>query len=245
MLSEHAVSTPFAINIVMSLLRIFSRGLAVLLLIGLDSILLAQQPPDLTASIELLGTPTSGTNLNGRDRSVWDLQFFDGRIYLGSGNTTTNPGKNIVWSYSPATGAFTNELLVHILHRVLKALDVPTNCPRHRHLTNHSPIRPNRSRTTFAATGDSRPPGSYTTQGIKGTRPQGRKPRDVAFYSRYGDGLLAAALTQPDWNRAIDDLEAQLTDRLQASDSYDTFNQWLKDQERDARKIIYEYLAAL
>ena len=40
----------------------------------------------------------------------------------------------------------------------LQALDVPTNYPRHHHLTNHEPIRPNCSRMTFTATGDSRPP---------------------------------------------------------------------------------------
>ena len=72
-----------------------------------------QTLPDLTSSVTVLGNPMQGTNLSGRNRSVWDLQFFDNRIYLGSGNTTTNPGKNIVWSFSPATGEFTNELLAN------------------------------------------------------------------------------------------------------------------------------------
>ena len=52
-----------------------------------------------------------GTNLTGRQRSIWDLQWFDDRLYLGSGNTTTNPGSNILWSYSPTLGTINNEFL--------------------------------------------------------------------------------------------------------------------------------------
>ena len=65
---------------------------------------------DLTSTVALLGNPTEGSNLSGRNQSVWDLQFFDGRIYMGSGNTTTNPGTNKLWSYNPDGLDFTSEL---------------------------------------------------------------------------------------------------------------------------------------
>ncbi|MGF1531447.1 MAG: cadherin repeat domain-containing protein [Puniceicoccaceae bacterium] len=68
---------------------------------------------DVTDSIQRIGNPHVGTNLSGRARSNWDLQWFDGRLYLGAGNTTTNPGSNRVWSFSPTTGLFTNELLAN------------------------------------------------------------------------------------------------------------------------------------
>jgi len=65
---------------------------------------------DVTGSVQLLGNPTEGGNLSGREQSVWDLQAFEGKIYLGSGNTTTNPGRNDIWSYDPIADSFDNEL---------------------------------------------------------------------------------------------------------------------------------------
>ena len=46
------------------------------------------------------------TGLTGRALNVWDLQAFDGKVYLGGGNTTTNPGPLNVWAYDVAGGGF-------------------------------------------------------------------------------------------------------------------------------------------
>lgn len=85
-----------------------------LLFIGLALLFpLQTQALDVTSSIEFLGNPTEGTNLNGRAQSVWDLQAFDGRLYLGHGNTTTNPGSNALWSFTPGSDTFANELTIN------------------------------------------------------------------------------------------------------------------------------------
>lgn len=64
---------------------------------------------DVTDSIELLGNPSEGSNLSGMNQSVWDLQEFDGRIYLGGGNTTNNKGRVDIWSYDPGSVTFSEE----------------------------------------------------------------------------------------------------------------------------------------
>ncbi|MEO1235905.1 MAG: hypothetical protein AAFX76_03860 [Planctomycetota bacterium] len=52
--------------------------------------------------------------LSGRARNVWDLQAHQGKVYLGGGNTTTNPGPINLWAFDHAAGAFgaTPELVV-------------------------------------------------------------------------------------------------------------------------------------
>ncbi|MEM8782864.1 MAG: hypothetical protein AAGE65_08390 [Planctomycetota bacterium] len=44
--------------------------------------------------------------LSGRARNVWDLQSHQGKVYLGGGNTTTNPGPINLWAFDHAAGAF-------------------------------------------------------------------------------------------------------------------------------------------
>lgn len=47
---------------------------------------------DLTTKIQLLGNVPVTEGMTGRARNIWDLQKYQNRIYLGYGNTTTNPG---------------------------------------------------------------------------------------------------------------------------------------------------------
>lgn len=90
---------------------------------------------DVTASVELLGNPTEGSNLRDRNQSVWDLQVFEGRVYLGGGNTTVNPGRNDIWAYHPATEKFVNEFdninseAIEVLRVIDDRLYVPASDP--------------------------------------------------------------------------------------------------------------------
>jgi hypothetical protein len=70
--------------------------------------------------VETLGNPVSqrwdGQHLYARN--VWDLQAFDGRIYIGSGNASNdgpapNAGPVDIWSYDPKSGRFQNEFLAN------------------------------------------------------------------------------------------------------------------------------------
>ena len=44
--------------------------------------------------------------LTGRALNAWDLQAFDGKVYLGGGDTTSNPGPLNLWAFDLALGAF-------------------------------------------------------------------------------------------------------------------------------------------
>ncbi|NWF80155.1 MAG: hypothetical protein HXY37_08920 [Chloroflexi bacterium] len=66
---------------------------------------------DVTASVERLGAPfTTGSFA----RNVWDMQSFNGRIYLAHGNSANsgpdaNAGPIPVWYYDPASQKFVNQ----------------------------------------------------------------------------------------------------------------------------------------
>jgi hypothetical protein len=66
-----------------------------------------QPTSDVTASIQKLGNPFSDKAVYGRN--VWDMQLFNGRIYMGHGDTNSNVGPVPIWSYSPSSQSFTNE----------------------------------------------------------------------------------------------------------------------------------------
>ena len=42
-------------------------------------------------------------------RNVWDMQFYNGKIYLGHGDSSGNSGNTPIWSLDPKSGTFTNE----------------------------------------------------------------------------------------------------------------------------------------
>jgi len=59
--------------------------------------------------------PVGSTYANAR--TVWDVEAYDGKIYIGCGNYDSNAGSNVgdlpVYSYDPATETWTKEYNVH------------------------------------------------------------------------------------------------------------------------------------
>lgn len=69
---------------------------------------------DVTSSIEKLGQPFKG---GPYARNVWDMQVYDGKIYLGSGNSSNsgpspNAGPVPIVYYDPASSKFVTEKVV-------------------------------------------------------------------------------------------------------------------------------------
>jgi hypothetical protein len=86
--------------------------------------------------IQCLGNPMANDRKKGRARNVWDLQAFEGKIYLGGGSTTENAGPIHVWTYLPASSQFQKEYTVQEeaieLYRVFGGnLYIPAADPRH------------------------------------------------------------------------------------------------------------------
>lgn len=59
--------------------------------------------------------PVGSTYANAR--TVWDVEAYDGKIYIGCGNYDSNAGSNVgdlpVYSYNPTTKSWTKEYTVH------------------------------------------------------------------------------------------------------------------------------------
>ena len=62
------------------------------------------------AKIRLLGNIPEEVGLTGRDRNIWDLAVYRDKLYLGYGNTTTNPGPLDLYSYDLITDEWHNEI---------------------------------------------------------------------------------------------------------------------------------------
>ncbi|KAI9031482.1 hypothetical protein DFJ74DRAFT_764544 [Hyaloraphidium curvatum] len=73
--------------------------------------------PDVTSELEVLGNPTEARWPDGESvyaRNPWSLRAFQGRIYIGSGNSNDdgpapNAGPVDLWVYDPAAGKFSSE----------------------------------------------------------------------------------------------------------------------------------------
>ena len=65
-----------------------------------------------SSKIIQLGNPSADDGLTGRALNVWDLQVFDGKIYIAGGSTVHNTGPTNVWAYNPVTKTFENEYTV-------------------------------------------------------------------------------------------------------------------------------------
>lgn len=98
----------------------FSLHVSAALLAASLSIAAADSKPD-AVSVRRIGNPFLQTRLNSTDlryaRNVWDMHLWDGRIYLGHGNSSNlgpavNAGPVDVISYDPATGGFATEFSV-------------------------------------------------------------------------------------------------------------------------------------
>ena len=98
---------------------------------------------DVTAAVERLGNPFTGRypgDANIYPRNVWDMQLFEGRIYLGSGNSANsgpaaNAGPVDVWAFDLHTDQFVNEYTVAEeqldVYRILNGrLVIPGRDPR-------------------------------------------------------------------------------------------------------------------
>lgn len=98
----------------MNKVRIFLSLIACLVLstgpVGMQSALAV----DVTDRVVCLGQPFQG---GAFARNVWDMQVFDGRVYIGSGNylnngPSANAGPVPVICYNPQTGQFVKEFSV-------------------------------------------------------------------------------------------------------------------------------------
>jgi len=63
-------------------------------------------------TIALIGNKMAEDGQRGHARNVWDLQLYQGKVYVGGGSTTQNTGPINVWAYDPATGQFDREFVV-------------------------------------------------------------------------------------------------------------------------------------
>ncbi|MEL6910013.1 MAG: hypothetical protein AAGK10_00270 [Cyanobacteria bacterium J06555_3] len=77
--------------------------------IAIGGFWLAQRP---VAKVERLGNPLREDGQTDRALNVWDLQTYDGKIYLAGGSTVTNPGPINVWAYDPQQADFVKEYQV-------------------------------------------------------------------------------------------------------------------------------------
>jgi hypothetical protein len=63
-------------------------------------------------SIVRLGNPLLADGKTDRALNVWDLQVFNGKIYLGGGSSVENAGPINVWAYNTETQSFEKEYTV-------------------------------------------------------------------------------------------------------------------------------------
>jgi hypothetical protein len=70
------------------------------------------QNNEIKNSVVRLGNPLAADGKKGRALNVWDLQVFDGKVYIGGGNANTNAGPINVWAYDPTRKNFIKEYSV-------------------------------------------------------------------------------------------------------------------------------------
>ncbi|MEL6927311.1 MAG: hypothetical protein AAFO95_01595 [Cyanobacteria bacterium J06600_6] len=61
---------------------------------------------------EWLGNPLREDGQKNRALNVWDMQVFDGKVYVAGGSTVTNSGPINVWAYNPQSQEFDREYTV-------------------------------------------------------------------------------------------------------------------------------------
>ncbi|MGY6631139.1 MAG: hypothetical protein ACXIUL_09055 [Wenzhouxiangella sp.] len=65
--------------------------------------------PDWTERLVDLGNKPAESRQRGDSRNVWDLQAFDGRVYLGMGSTARDTGPIPVWAWDHEKNAWIDE----------------------------------------------------------------------------------------------------------------------------------------
>lgn len=85
-----------------------------LFLITVSVVILAssQEVVNLPKSVHYLGNPMSDDGQTNVALNVWDMQVFNGKIYLAGGSTQENTGPINVWAYNPQTVTFDKEYTV-------------------------------------------------------------------------------------------------------------------------------------
>ena len=100
------------------LLKYRSRLIALLVAIVTLTVAIVSFAPlpiksiEVQPEVQLLGNPLLEDGHQGHALNVWDLQSFDGKIYLAGGSTVSNSGPINVWAYSPNSQKFTKEYTV-------------------------------------------------------------------------------------------------------------------------------------
>ena len=120
-----------------------TRLLTLMVALTFASIETVAESADLTSQVRLLGNPSRARySASSRiyARNVWDMQRMDGRIYLGSGNSSnqapaSNAGPVDVWYWDSQTQAFENDITIPQeqldLFRIIEGkLTTPAHDPR-------------------------------------------------------------------------------------------------------------------
>jgi len=108
-------------------------GLATIAMIGCDDLVAPDPAPDVTADIVVIAQPFASKPAYARN--VWDMQLYNGRIYLGHGDSQDNHGPITIWSLQPGSGVLTAEFetseeQVDIFRVLDGTLYVPGHDPR-------------------------------------------------------------------------------------------------------------------
>ncbi len=71
---------------------------------GVDFLAKIENCPD--SLIEILGNIPKDSGINGKARNIWDLQLYEGEIYIGFGSTIQNTGPTPLWVFNPIINKF-------------------------------------------------------------------------------------------------------------------------------------------
>lgn len=80
-----------------------------LLVTGLGAAGLSPAQAAIPALVQVGANPAAASQTSAMGKSVSDMEVFQGRVYLGSGDWVANTGPTPIYSYDPTTGAFTRE----------------------------------------------------------------------------------------------------------------------------------------
>ena len=69
-------------------------------------------PIESNSVVQRLGNPLLEDGYSDRALNIWDLQAFEGKIYLGGGSTVSNAGPINVWAYDSNSQKFVREYTV-------------------------------------------------------------------------------------------------------------------------------------
>ena len=92
--------------------KVRSQILGLVLLFYVAALISGNYSQDNFGNAVRLGNPLADDGHRNRSLNVWDLQAFEGKIYLAGGSTVTNSGPINVWAYNPGKQKFEREYTV-------------------------------------------------------------------------------------------------------------------------------------